>query len=83
MTALEARSTLYSPGAGVENFDLSLGRLCNEAAGGVSLPLAPKPVTLYCAGPGPSDSYFLPCFCPNVKAGEACFFESGTLVPSN
>uniref|UniRef100_A0A1B0AEM5 Uncharacterized protein n=1 Tax=Glossina pallidipes TaxID=7398 RepID=A0A1B0AEM5_GLOPL len=73
---LVALSTLYSPGAGVENFDIALGRLCKLDAGGVSLPLLPNPVILYLAGPSPNVSVAKRCFCPNVKEGAANLRES-------
>uniref|UniRef100_A0A1B0BZQ6 Uncharacterized protein n=1 Tax=Glossina palpalis gambiensis TaxID=67801 RepID=A0A1B0BZQ6_9MUSC len=73
---LVALSTLYSPGAGVENFDIALGRLCKLDAGGVSLPLLPNPVILYLAGPSPNVSVAKRCFCPKVKEGAANLRES-------
>uniref|UniRef100_A0A1A9VMH5 Uncharacterized protein n=1 Tax=Glossina austeni TaxID=7395 RepID=A0A1A9VMH5_GLOAU len=79
---LVALSTLYSPGAGVENFDIALGRLCKLDAGGVSLPLLPNPVILYLAGPSPNVSVAKRCFCPNVKEGAANFRESKFRLPN-
>lgn len=82
MTAFAARSTSYSPGAGVLKSVLSLGRLRKLAAGGVAFPFIPNPVTSYCAGPGPIESKLLRCFWPKVNAGAPGFFESGTFLPS-
>lgn len=59
----------------------TMKHVISKIEGYLNSPLALKPVTLYCPGPGPILSFFPPCLLPKLKAGDLPFFESDGVCP--